>query len=153
MSFNTDWLMYYVWHGRLHKDTGPVSLKGAYGESLSGFSMFNSDQPYKFKYGGVIPSFELAYETWGELNGDHSNAILLHTGLSATSHARSHEVSLAMFCVQVSEDASCSVTKVRDGGNTSLDQAVLWTLKSSISFAPISLVVAMAAVDPPPSTL
>ena len=92
-----------MWANRLQKDTGPVDLKGAYGESLTGFSVFTSEQPYKFKYGGVIPCFELAYETWGELNADCSNAILLHTGLSATSHARSHEVSMLCVCVCVSE--------------------------------------------------
>uniref|UniRef100_A0A1I8JNA9 AB hydrolase-1 domain-containing protein n=1 Tax=Macrostomum lignano TaxID=282301 RepID=A0A1I8JNA9_9PLAT len=34
--------------------------------------------------------FKLAYETWGSLNPDASNSILLCTGLSASSHARSH---------------------------------------------------------------
>lgn len=36
-----------------------------------------------------LPSFEIAYETWGKLNADRSNAILLHTGLSASSHVAS----------------------------------------------------------------
>src|SRR5207247_5256375 len=31
-----------------------------------------------------------AYETWGELSSDRDNAILLQTGLSPGSHARSH---------------------------------------------------------------
>ena len=31
----------------------------------------------------------MAYETWGELNAERSNAILIHTGLSASSHAAS----------------------------------------------------------------
>ena len=35
---------------------------------------------------------QIAYETWGKLNEDKSNAILLFTGLSASSHAKSHEV-------------------------------------------------------------
>lgn len=79
---------------KLNSKAGPVDLKGAYGESVSGYSVFKSEQPYRFKHGGVIPCFEIAYETWGELNGKGNNAILLHTGLSATSHARSHEVSV-----------------------------------------------------------
>lgn len=41
-------------------------------------------------HGGVLPELYIAYETWGTLNSDKSNAILLHTGLSASSHARSH---------------------------------------------------------------
>ena len=43
-------------------------------------------------WGGVLPQFNIAYETWGQLNEDKSNAILLHTGLSASSHAHSTEV-------------------------------------------------------------
>ncbi|PFH36122.1 putative homoserine O-acetyltransferase [Besnoitia besnoiti] len=40
-------------------------------------------------YGGVVPFVNIAYETWGELNLDRSNAVLLTCGLSASSHARS----------------------------------------------------------------
>ncbi|PHH66629.1 hypothetical protein CDD81_6466 [Ophiocordyceps australis] len=40
-------------------------------------------------WGGVLPEYTVAYETWGTLNPQRSNAILLHTGLSASSHARS----------------------------------------------------------------
>jgi homoserine O-acetyltransferase len=40
-------------------------------------------------WGGRLPEFDIAYETWGTLNADKSNAVLLHTGLSASSHAHS----------------------------------------------------------------
>ncbi|EMC99065.1 hypothetical protein BAUCODRAFT_389590 [Baudoinia panamericana UAMH 10762] len=50
---------------------------------------FHSDEPILLDWGGVLPSFDIAYETWGTLNADQSNAILLHTGLSASSHAHS----------------------------------------------------------------
>ena len=69
-----------------------TQLKGAYGEQISGFKVFHWDKPFYFKHGGVIPQLGIAYETWGELNEDFSNAILIHTGLSASSHARSHQV-------------------------------------------------------------
>lgn len=36
-----------------------------------------------------LPPFNIAYESWGTLNTDRSNAILLHTGLSASSHVAS----------------------------------------------------------------
>lgn len=36
-----------------------------------------------------LPNYTIAYETWGNLNADRSNAILLHTGLSASSHVAS----------------------------------------------------------------
>lgn len=50
---------------------------------------FHSDEPIILDWGGVLPSFDVAYEAWGTLNADKSNAILLHTGLSASSHAHS----------------------------------------------------------------
>ncbi|RVX69275.1 Serine O-acetyltransferase [Exophiala mesophila] len=51
--------------------------------------VFHSREPLLLDWGGVLPSFEIAYETWGTLNNEKSNAILLHTGLSASSHAHS----------------------------------------------------------------
>ena len=50
---------------------------------------FRSEAPFLLDWGGILPEFEIAYETWGTLNSDKSNAILLHTGLSASSHAHS----------------------------------------------------------------
>jgi alpha/beta hydrolase fold len=50
---------------------------------------FQSSEPLLLDWGGVLPNYNVAYETWGELNESKSNAILLHTGLSASSHAHS----------------------------------------------------------------
>ncbi|KAI9804485.1 MAG: hypothetical protein M1825_001384 [Sarcosagium campestre] len=50
---------------------------------------FHSQDPILLDWGGVLPQFNIAYETWGDLNRNKSNAILLHTGLSASSHAHS----------------------------------------------------------------
>ena len=47
------------------------------------------DVPLEFKRGGTLPSYSLAYETWGELNTDASNAVLILTGLSPSAHAAS----------------------------------------------------------------
>ncbi|KAH7558503.1 hypothetical protein BM1_04640 [Bipolaris maydis] len=52
---------------------------------------FHSTQPILLDWGGILPEFNIAYETWGQLNSSKSNAILLHTGLSASSHAHSTE--------------------------------------------------------------
>ncbi|BDD61278.1 hypothetical protein MPDQ_000382 [Monascus purpureus] len=52
---------------------------------------YSCSEPLLLDWGGVLPEFDIAYETWGQLNVDKSNAILLHTGLSASSHARSTE--------------------------------------------------------------
>lgn len=51
--------------------------------------VYHSSEPFLTDWGGVLPEFDVAFETWGELNADKSNAILLHTGLSASSHAHS----------------------------------------------------------------
>uniref|UniRef100_A0A8H7NJX4 AB hydrolase-1 domain-containing protein n=1 Tax=Bionectria ochroleuca TaxID=29856 RepID=A0A8H7NJX4_BIOOC len=48
-------------------------------------------EPLLLDWGGILPEFNIAYETWGTLNSERSNAILLHTGLSASSHAHSTE--------------------------------------------------------------
>ncbi|KAB8233085.1 hypothetical protein ETB97_011605 [Aspergillus alliaceus] len=52
---------------------------------------YRCEDPLLLDWGGVLPEFDIAYETWGQLNADKSNAILLHTGLSASSHAHSTE--------------------------------------------------------------
>lgn len=51
---------------------------------------FTSKIPILLDYGGILQEFTIAYETWGELNADKTNVILLHTGLSASSHAKSN---------------------------------------------------------------
>lgn len=56
----------------------------------SGFKVFQYSEPLHLDYGGVLPGFQVAYETWGELNEAKDNVLLVHTGLSASSHARSH---------------------------------------------------------------
>ncbi|KAB8772357.1 hypothetical protein FH972_026647 [Carpinus fangiana] len=50
---------------------------------------FHSSEPLLLDWGGILPEFDIAWEAWGTLNADRSNAILLHTGLSASSHAHS----------------------------------------------------------------
>lgn len=60
-----------------------------YSRVQSGFKKYYSDSPLFLDYGGFLPEFEIAYEQWGSLNSQRSNAILLHTGLSASSHAKS----------------------------------------------------------------
>jgi len=49
------------------------------------------NEPLSMKKGGLLPSFTLAYETWGELNTDCSNAVLILSGLSPSAHAASSE--------------------------------------------------------------
>ncbi|KAK4168768.1 putative homoserine O-acetyltransferase [Cladorrhinum sp. PSN259] len=51
--------------------------------------IFHSSKPLLLDHGGQLVEFDIAYETWGTMNADRSNVILLHTGLSASSHAHS----------------------------------------------------------------
>ena len=51
--------------------------------------VFHSHEPLLLDWGGVLAQFDVAYETWGKLSEAKTNAILLHTGLSASSHAHS----------------------------------------------------------------
>ncbi|KAI6250656.1 Serine O-succinyltransferase [Erysiphe necator] len=53
--------------------------------------IYTCQQSLLLDWGGNLPEFTIAYETWGEVNNDQSNVILLHTGLSASSHAHSTE--------------------------------------------------------------
>ncbi|UZJ54050.1 hypothetical protein CBS101457_003370 [Exobasidium rhododendri] len=62
----------------------------SYANVVSGYKIFHYSQPFPLDYGGLLSEFDIAYETWGELNADKTNAILIHTGLSASSHAASH---------------------------------------------------------------
>lgn len=67
-------------------------ITGMYGEKVQGYKTFKHVEPFYMKYGGVLPQLELAYEEWGQLNEEKNNVILLHTGLSGSSHAKSSEV-------------------------------------------------------------
>lgn len=68
-------------------DSGP---EPSYSNVSTGYDIFQSKDPLFLDNGGVLPEFHLAYETWGTLNEARTNAILIHTGLSASSHAHSH---------------------------------------------------------------
>ncbi|OYZ04559.1 MAG: homoserine O-acetyltransferase, partial [Methylophilales bacterium 16-45-7] len=44
------------------------------------------DTPLALKSGDVLPQFHLTYETYGELNADRSNAVLVCHALSGNHH-------------------------------------------------------------------
>lgn len=93
-SLNSGSDRYDRWPGSksdvMKKMTGP---EPQYHKVNSGYNIFKHREPYEvICCGKVIPEFQLAYETWGTLNSDKSNVILLHTGLSASSHAKSHDL-------------------------------------------------------------
>lgn len=69
-------------------DSGP---EPSYDKIVTGYEKFEYPHPFLLDHGGILPNFDIAYETWGTLNEKKDNAILIHTGLSASSHAKSHE--------------------------------------------------------------
>lgn len=81
-------------------DSRSATLEARFSESsgpepsyTTGASLrYHCDEPLLLDWGGVLPGFDIAYETWGTMNADKSNVILLHTGLSASSHAHSTDL-------------------------------------------------------------
>lgn len=53
--------------------------------------IYHHPEPLDLVYTGSLQSSDIAYETWGTLSQKKDNVILLHTGLSASSHAASTE--------------------------------------------------------------
>ena len=51
--------------------------------------MFVVDGEFPMHRGGTLIRPTIAYETWGELNSERSNAVLIFTGLSPSAHAAS----------------------------------------------------------------
>src|SRR5436853_2188828 len=44
------------------------------------------EQPLRLKGGAELPAYEIAYETYGELNAERSNAVLICHALNASHH-------------------------------------------------------------------
>eukprot|EP00043_Microstomoeca_roanoka_P006598 m.64154 g.64154 ORF g.64154 m.64154 type:complete len:468 (-) comp13480_c0_seq1:107-1510(-) len=60
-----------------------------------GYHVYHHRHPFQCQVtenpnNGLLPELHIAYETWGELSPNKDNVVLLHTGLSASSHAHSH---------------------------------------------------------------
>ncbi|KAG6810953.1 hypothetical protein H0H92_009656 [Tricholoma furcatifolium] len=54
------------------------------------YHTYHHPHPLPLTYSSIsLPSFDIAYETWGTISPRRDNVILLHTGLSASSHAAS----------------------------------------------------------------
>lgn len=54
------------------------------------FLTLRGDGPFVLREGGELPEVTLAYETYGTLNAERSNAILLFHALSGSHHAHGH---------------------------------------------------------------
>ena len=68
---------------------------------------------FEFHRGGKLPNVKIAYETWGKLNSDRSNVVVILTGLSASSHVTSSnsDVSAGWWESMVGKDKSIDTSK------------------------------------------
>ncbi|GAV08697.1 hypothetical protein RvY_18354 [Ramazzottius varieornatus] len=70
--------------------TTPKGPEPQYERVNTGYQTFTLPEPFHCQYNkGLLPEVHIAYETWGKLNQARDNAVLVFTGLSASSHARS----------------------------------------------------------------
>jgi len=68
-------------------DAQELSAVGRGEVGLVAWKDFVHDQPFQCEDGGWLPGFSLRYETYGRLNTDHSNAVLICHALSGDHHA------------------------------------------------------------------
>ena len=61
---------------------------------LNFLSNGSSESPLRLRGGGSLSHVKIAYETWGELNEDKSNAILINHALSGSHHVLGYNPSL-----------------------------------------------------------
>ncbi|MCW5588521.1 MAG: homoserine O-acetyltransferase [Legionellales bacterium] len=59
-------------------------------QTADGKYIFHSPEPLRLENGKVLPNLTLAFETYGKLNSQKNNVILIHHALSTHSHVKSH---------------------------------------------------------------
>ncbi|MFI5047122.1 MAG: homoserine O-acetyltransferase [Acidimicrobiia bacterium] len=69
--------------------TVPLPVTGAWreGDDPGRRQFLTVDGPYPLEAGGALPAVTVAYETWGTLAADRSNAVLVLHALTGDSHA------------------------------------------------------------------
>jgi homoserine acetyltransferase len=71
-------------------NSSPYGLEPPYARpNPKSYNVYHQSTPLPLTYAPPLPTFDIAYETWGTLSPNKDNVILLHTGLSASSHAAS----------------------------------------------------------------
>jgi homoserine O-acetyltransferase len=63
-------------------------MSDTFEQQSDGSTRFVRDQAFSLENGQSLSQLTLVYETWGDLNSDKSNAVLVHHALSVGSHAR-----------------------------------------------------------------
>ncbi|KAI0034106.1 Alpha/Beta hydrolase protein [Vararia minispora EC-137] len=60
--------------------------------SPTSYRTYRHIEPLPLTYSDPLPYIDIAYETWGTMTPAKDNVILLHTGLSASSHAAATDI-------------------------------------------------------------
>lgn len=80
-----------IGHARVSRADTPARYTSPMTEFIPAGSRFvDLPSPFPMKRGGVLHGARMVYETWGELNPDGNNAVLILTGLSPDAHAASN---------------------------------------------------------------
>ncbi len=75
---------------RPHEKDPIVEVRiGTYKNSVRRARLFE-DKPFELELGARLSPIDVAYETWGELNDDGTNAVLVVHALTGDSHAAPH---------------------------------------------------------------
>lgn len=78
----------FITDAQIRSLLGKPPATGAWRESdPPGNRRFMGIGPFAFESGQSLPFVRVAYETWGELNADASNAVLVEHALTGDSHA------------------------------------------------------------------
>jgi homoserine O-acetyltransferase/O-succinyltransferase len=79
-------------HPRAYRGDLPASGAWQPGDAFGSrkFASVVTDHPFVFASGGALDELTVAYESWGELNADRSNAVLVCHALTGDSHAAGH---------------------------------------------------------------
>ena len=74
--------------GRFSETTGGTAARAGAGHSVGVVTpqVARFDKPLELACGKTLPAYELAYETYGELNPRRSNAVLVCHALNASHH-------------------------------------------------------------------
>ncbi len=69
-----------------------TNLTHEFSSLKNGQKVFACASPFKLKFGGQLDQLACVFETFGELNAQRDNAILVHHALSSSSHIVSSDV-------------------------------------------------------------
>jgi homoserine O-acetyltransferase len=84
-------LLQGIIHHRINKDNHLMTQSIQANSSQQGATRYlHLKETFCFANGGQVPRLDMAYETWGELNAERSNAVLILTGLSPSAHVASN---------------------------------------------------------------